>query len=157
MSKAELGARIFNSARLLRSWPSQYAFAVVVVAVATALRFGLERLGPFHFPFILFYPAVVLVAMRAGFWPGIAATVMAAISGGYFFVEPRNSFAIRTVEDVVGPLLFALIGVALTVLTASRNRARHALAVSEFELNRAQAVAQIGSWHYDVEAGRLPD
>ena len=155
MSKAEPRVHIFNATKLLRSWPSQYAFAVVMVAVATALRFELQRMGPFHFPFILFYPAVVLVAMRAGFWPGIMATVLAAISGRYFFVEPQNTFAIPTVGDVVGPALFAIIGVALTVLTASRSRARHALAVSEYELNCAQAVAQIGSWHYDVKAGIL--
>jgi formate hydrogenlyase transcriptional activator len=139
----------------LRTWPRQYGFALLMVAVATSLRFALQLFGPFHSAFVLFYPAVVLVAMCAGFWPGLFATVLAAISGGYFFEEPRNTFAVHTAEDVVEPALFALVGLFLTVLTASRDRARHALAVSEAELNRAQAVAHMGSWHCDIESGAL--
>ncbi len=138
---------------------SRYGFAVLAVATATFLEFVLHWIGPFHQSFVLFYPTVVLVAMRAGFGPGILATVLSAVSAGYFFVEPRYTFAIRTSEDLLGPALFALIGVFLTALTSSRNKARQALLVSDAELNRAQAVAHIGSWHYDIENGdmRLSD
>jgi len=52
----------------------RYVFAVLAVAAATVLRFGLQQLlGPFHPTFILFYPTVVIVAMMAGFGPGILA------------------------------------------------------------------------------------
>jgi PAS domain S-box-containing protein len=123
MSTADLGERIV-SFYSLRTRLGRYAFAVLAVAVATALQFGLLLLGPFHQAFILFYPAIVLVAMQAGFGPGILATVLAATSGGYFFLEPTFSFTVRTPEDLVGPTLFALIGVSLTLLTYSRNRAK---------------------------------
>jgi len=69
--------------------------------------------------------------MWAGVGPGILATVLSATSGGFFFLEPRNSFVVRTPEDLVGPALFAFIGVFLTFLTCSGKRAERALRESE--------------------------
>src|SRR5271165_7054230 len=132
--------------RWKESWPARYGFAVVLVAIATALQFGLRWLGPFHTAYILFYPAIVVIAMWAGFWPGIVGTLLATVSGSYFFLEPRNSFAVRTPEDLLGPILFSVIGVFLTLLTCSRTEASEALKESESDLKRAQAVAHIGSW-----------
>jgi formate hydrogenlyase transcriptional activator len=140
--------------RIRAGW-ARYGFAVLAVAVATLLQLSLFLLGPFHQAFILFYPTVVIVAMLTGFWPGIVATVLSAVSAGYFFIEPRNTFAIRTSEDLVGPTLFALIGVLLTTLTCSRNRAERAWRANEADLSRAQAIAHIGSWHYDMRRQTL--
>ena len=136
--------------RWKESWPARYGFAVVLVAIATALQFGLRWLGPFHTAYILFYPAIVVIAMWAGFWPGIVGTLLATVSGSYFFLEPRNSFAVRTPEDLLGPILFSVIGVFLTLLTCSRTEASEALKESESDLKRAQAVAHIGSWRIDI-------
>lgn len=156
MSVADLWEALKKKLTSPRHTPlSRYGLAVLAVAIATLLEFGLYAIGPFHQSFILFYPTVVLVAMRAGFGPGILATVLSAISAGYFFVEPRYTFTVRTSEDVLGPALFAFIGVFLTVLTFSRSKARQALLVSDAELSRAQAVAHIGSWHYDIEHGNM--
>ncbi|HTW58627.1 MAG TPA: PAS domain S-box protein [Terriglobales bacterium] len=159
MSVADRWERVGTSdSYRLRTWPARYGVAVLTVAAATLLEFGLHRLqGPYayHPAFILYYPAVVLVAMWAGFFPGIAATALSATVGGFLFLEPSNSFALRTPENVAAPALFAIIGVFLTVLTASRNQATHALRVSEAELNRAQVVAHIGSWHLDIDQGTL--
>jgi PAS domain S-box-containing protein len=133
----------------------RYGFALLAVTVATALTFGLRHVALSHAPFTLFYPAVVLVAMWCGRGPGLLATALAATSSGYFFLEPTNSFRVRTPEDVTAPALFALIGVLLTFLMHSRSKARQALRVSEDELNRAQVVARIGSWHYDIDRADL--
>jgi formate hydrogenlyase transcriptional activator len=111
-----------------RSWLARYGFAALAIAVATLLEFYLKlRLGPFHWAFILYYPTIVLVAMCAGFGPGLLATSLAATAGGYFFLEPTNSFVVRTPEDLIGPTLFALIGACLTILTSSHNQARRTL------------------------------
>jgi formate hydrogenlyase transcriptional activator len=156
MSTADLWERIRSSCSpWLRTWPGRYAFAVLAVGVATALQMGLRQLGLVHLTFILFYPTVVLVAMHAGLGPGILATVLAAVSGGYFFLEPTYSFVVRTPEDLLDPTLFAFIAVSLTLLTYSRNRARQALSVSETDLNRAQAAAHIGSWRCDLQERSL--
>jgi len=131
MSSADRRGSIGTSAPWLRSQSRRYGLAVLAVAGATALQLGLRSLGPFHVAFILFYPTVVLVAMRAGLWPGMVATLLATVSGAYFFLEPANSFVIRTPEDLVGPTLFAIIGVFLTLLTCSGKQVEQALRVSE--------------------------
>jgi len=131
MSIADRGEPIGASVPWLRSPFRRYALAVLAVAGATVLQLGLRSLGPFHLAFILFYPTVVLVAMRAGLWPGMVATLLATVSGAYFFLEPTNSFVIRTPEDLVGPTLFAIIGVFLTLLTCSGKQVEQALRVSE--------------------------
>ncbi len=139
-----------SARRWSRSWPARYGFAVVMVAIATALQFGLLWLGPFHLAFILYYPAVVVIAMWAGFWPGIVGTLLATLAGDYFFLEPRYSFAVQGPEDLIGPALFSIIGASLTLLTCSRTEATEALKESETDLKRAQAVAHIGSWRVDI-------
>lgn len=155
MSSADRREAIEKSAHWLHTKPRQYGFAVLAVLVATALRLGLGALIPFHAPYILFYPAVVLVAMLAGFWPGIVATLLATILGSYFFLEPDKSFQFRGAESIVGPMLFSVIGLFLTFLASSRQRTEQALSESEADLNRAQAVAHIGSWRHDVGKNTL--
>src|SRR5579864_4969874 len=155
MSSADPREHAASAGRWSRSWPARYGFAVVLVAIATACQFGLVWLGPFHLAFISYYPAIVVIAMWCGFWPGIAGTILATISGSYFFLEPRNSFAVQTTEDLVGPTLFSIIGVSLTLLTCSRNEATDALKESEADLKLAQAVAHIGSWRIDIANGGM--
>jgi formate hydrogenlyase transcriptional activator len=150
MSFTEGGEKGFESRRWMVTWPVRYGFAVALVATSTALRFALQLLGPFQSAYILFYPAVVVIAMWAGLWPGIVGTLLATVSGSYFFLEPRNSFAVRTPENLIGPTLFSIIGVSLTLLTCSRAEATDALKESEANFKRAQAVAQIGSWRIDI-------
>ena len=131
MSSADRREPFGASPHWLRTWPRRYGFAVLAVAAATALTFGLQQLGPLHTAFVLYFPAVVLVAMYAGFGPGILATVLAATAADFFFLEPVNSFRIRTPEGLIGEILFVLLGVFLTVLTHSHNRAKQALRESE--------------------------
>lgn len=139
MSIADLRERVGVSTRRLHTPIRRYGFAVLSVAVATTLQFGMSVLGPSRFPFLLFPPTIVLVAMWAGFWPGIVATALSATSGGFFFLEPRNSFVIHTPDVLVGPAVFACVGVFLTFLTCSGRRAQQALRGSEQELRRREA------------------
>ncbi len=76
-------------------------------------------------------PAVLVVALLAGFWPGILATLAGALASLYFFIEPTYSFAIRAPEDVVALQLFVLVGIAVSGL-ASTLRQRNSR-LQEFE------------------------
>ena len=136
MSIADRGEPIGASVPWLRSPFRRYALAVLAVVAAITLTFGLRLLGPLQVAFILFYPTIVVVAMVAGLGPGILASALAAAAGGYFFLEPRFSFTVRTPQDVVGPALFAFIGVFLTILTHSRTEAREALRTTETDQKR---------------------
>jgi signal transduction histidine kinase len=126
------------------SWPGRYGLAVLATAVATALQFGLRALGPSRLAFEFYYPTIVLVAMVAGFGPGILTIVLTAVTGSYFFLEPPRTFAVHTPEDLIAPMVFAFTGLLLTLVTCSRNRAEQALRESRAELARITRIATIG-------------
>jgi diguanylate cyclase (GGDEF)-like protein/PAS domain S-box-containing protein len=99
-------------------------FGLAVVAVIAAfllrqtlvLRFGIEL--PV---FILFYPAVMLVAVRCGLWPGLVATALSAALGDYWMIPPTGSFRIASTSDAIVVALFSGMGVLMS-LVAERYR-----------------------------------
>lgn len=110
MSFADRLGAIGTSANWLRTWPRRYTLAVFVVALATLVRYALElRLGPFP-PFLLFVPAIILVAVLAGFGPGILATFLSAVSVAYFYWISFDVSGTGRIAQVVALLLFCAIG-----------------------------------------------
>jgi len=155
MSSADRGTPVLAGTQWMRVWQARYGFALLAVAVAAVLQFFLRRLGVSHLPYVLFFPAVVLVAMLTGFWPGVVATLVATVIGGYPIFSPANSSEVRSPEDLAKPALFVILGLFLSALARGRWRADQALKDSEADLNRAQAVAHIGSWRHDIRKHTL--
>jgi formate hydrogenlyase transcriptional activator len=115
MSFADRWEPFAASANWLHTGPRRYALAVVAVGFATLLRYALGFFLGLKEPFILFYPTIMAVALLAGFRAGFVATLISAIAGECLFQDPYNSFAVRDAGTVVGPLLFILIGIAISV------------------------------------------
>src|SRR3984893_6527737 len=114
MSVADRRETIGAPASWLYTWPRQYGFALIAVAAATLLRYGLDVALGFTQPFFLFYPTIMLIALLGGFGPGLFATLFSAVLAAYLFLEPLNSFAVRNSRDRVGLVLFAVMGVAMS-------------------------------------------
>ena len=114
MSFADRREAIVASAYWLRTWPRRYGFALIAVAAATLLRYSLDVALGFTQPFFLFYPTIMLIALLGGFGPGVFATLLSAVMAAYLFLEPLNSLAVKNTRDVVGLVLFAFMGVALS-------------------------------------------
>lgn len=131
MSFADRLGAIGTSANWLRTWPRRYTLAVFVVALATLVRYALElRLGPSP-PFLLFVPAIILVAVLAGFGPGILATFLSAVSVAYFYWTSFDVSGTGRIAQVVALLLFCAIGL-ITSRLANLYR-RHDVRLREFE------------------------
>jgi PAS domain S-box-containing protein len=150
----------------------RYTLAVVVVAGALLLRslvvYGLGLQLPL---FILLYPAVMLVAILAGFWPGILATTLAALGIDYLFLPPFGSLALATTSDFVALTLFVLMGVFInlvveryrrSVRSISTYKAELALWKSEDKLRQASEyqrlaleAAELGAWEVHLESRAL--
>ena len=114
MSFADRRETTGASAYWLNTWPRRYGFAMLAVAAAALLQNGLEVALGFTQPFILFYPTIMLIALLGGLAPSLCATLFSAGIAEYFFMEPLNSFAVRNSRDVLGLVLFVVIGVAIS-------------------------------------------
>ncbi len=121
----------------------RYASAVVVVAVAVALRWRLvESFGPLPL-FLTFYPAVLLVASIGGGGPGIVATVLAALAADYWFIPPYHSFRVEAPNDMLALGIFTGTGLFLSVLSERLRRARWAEAISVAQEQQLEELSRL--------------
>lgn len=98
--------------KFLGRWYVRFGFAVAMAAAGLLLRFAITRFVGQGFPtYITFYPVVMLVALWAGFWPGVVATVLSALLVDYWILPPiGNIFLYQTFVELVGQLFFVGMG-----------------------------------------------
>ena len=84
--------KLFEKTRSLRNipWPIRYGATAVLVIVALALRQTFSEALK-DFPFLLFFPAIILSAVLFNRGSGLVATVLSAVLSAYFFLEPIGS------------------------------------------------------------------
>lgn len=120
-----------------------YGFAISMVAAAFLVRQMLTAYGGPGLPtYITFYPAIMLVAMICGLWPGLAATAMAALVACYWLLPPQGSSRIESFTDAVGLLFFFGMGVFMSLVAEFYRRARQRAQESNLELTRANETLQ---------------
>jgi two-component sensor histidine kinase len=81
--------------------PEAYAFATLLIALATVLRFALGLLGGGILPFATFYPATLFAVMYGGLWPGILAAALGGGFGWWAFLPPSVFDGERAVNLVI--------------------------------------------------------
>ncbi|MBC7905225.1 MAG: DUF4118 domain-containing protein [Rhodospirillaceae bacterium] len=67
-------------------------FAVTAFGLAFAVRVVTDQILPPGYPFVTFFPAVILTTFVAGLWPGVMASVLSGLAAWYFFIPPLWSF-----------------------------------------------------------------
>ncbi len=108
----------------------QYGLALIAVAAALTLREGLIHFFGFPDSFVVFDPAILIVALLAGFGPGLFATLLSVGIAAYY-LEPANSFKVSHAGDVAALVLFGVVGVAISGMGERfRHRTRR---LQEFE------------------------
>ena len=85
--------------------------AVAMTAVSLALRFYLDGLLPPGFPYLTFFPTVVITGFVWGIYPGITAAILSGLCSWFWFIEPSGSFALG------GPAATALAFYVFVVAT----------------------------------------
>jgi two-component system sensor kinase FixL len=102
----------------LRSGPTHYGLAVVLVALAFGLRALLAGVLHHDSPFLFFLPAVLLASGLGGFGPGFVATILSGALAYRFFADLGN------VEGgIINAAAFALIGLGIAWFGESLRRA----------------------------------
>ncbi|WP_370450192.1 sensor histidine kinase [Caulobacter sp. 602-1] len=87
-----------------------YGFAVLATLAAWALRLMLNDWFPPGFPYLTFFPAVVITAYFAGLRPAILCAVLSGAAAWYYFIPPYRTF------DVTFPTSVALAFYAFVVV-----------------------------------------
>lgn len=79
----------------IRSRPAAgYTLAVAAALLAYVVRAEVDHVLPPGFPFLTFFPAVILTAFVAGLGPGILCAVLSGLASWYAFIPPNDSFAL---------------------------------------------------------------
>jgi two-component sensor histidine kinase len=107
MPKPHFSLTVLNGRRFLQSaWqkglrpgsPAAALFAVACVAIAAAVRFGLNLLSSAVVPFATFYPATLITTLVGGLWVGTLAAVLGGLFGFLFLKSPPDLAAAESVS-----------------------------------------------------------
>jgi len=102
-----------------------YWVALAAVVVMAALRGVLDPFIHEQFPFVTLFPAVLLSAWYGGLRPALLAVALSALVAWYFFLTPRFSLELKSVEEMIGLSVFMMVGVAIAYLGGLMNAAQH--------------------------------
>lgn len=87
-----------------RGAAARYALGLALFVLALAVRWVADALFPPGFPFLTFFPAVIVATFVAGRGPGIACAVLSGLAAWYVFVPPVFSFTVT--PQVATAMLF---------------------------------------------------
>ena len=146
-------------------WVLRYGLAAGAVAAAMALRLALEAwFGPGLPTYVTFYPAMMVVALLAGFGPGLVATALAGLTAAYWILPPVGQFAIASPVDRLGLVIFAGMGLFMSVVAELYRRNRDKAAAYDREAALRESQARLASFAeatfegiVESEAGRIVD
>lgn len=104
----------------------RWGLAALAFAVALILRYELEGILPPGFPYLTFFPAILISAYFFGTGPGFVVATASGLAAWYFFIPPFNSFKLNG-ATVVALAFFAFVAATEVALTTLAQRARRAL------------------------------
>lgn len=117
-----------------------YGFAVIAFAAALSLRWVLNDRLPPGFPYLTFFPAVILTSFLAGTGAGLLCALLCGLSAWYWFIPPYDSFGLTPTTALALGFYVFIVGVDIAIIHAMR-RAGARLA-AERELSTALAERQ---------------
>jgi len=124
---------------------ARYGLAVAAVGLAFSVRALLQPRLRDYFPYLLFYPVIMLAARFGGFGPGAVSTLLSAGLAMYFYMAPTQSWAVAEAADRVSLPMFIAFGLLISWSSESLRRAERrqrelaALATDRAEAERTTA------------------
>ncbi|QYE36480.1 DUF4118 domain-containing protein [Polymorphobacter sp. PAMC 29334] len=94
--------------------------ALASCLLSIALRRLLDRIFPVGFPFMMFFPSVMVTTYFAGTLPGLACTGLCTVAVWYLFTQPYNSFALDTGTALALVLFVLVAGLIVQVISHMR-------------------------------------
>ncbi len=98
--------------------PSAYAGSLAMVAVALGVGFILRYYLGVSNVALVFLTAVLASAVAYGLWPALFACLVSVLAFNFFFLPPLYTFVIADRENVITLVVFAVVAVIASHLTA---------------------------------------
>jgi PAS domain S-box-containing protein len=122
----------------------RYAIAVGVIGASFLVRVALvQDLGLALPPFILLYPAVMLVAILSGLGPGLLATALAVLITDYSVMQPVGHFAISSPSDAIALAFFAGMGLLMSMVAERYRQTQMTIAAIQVELAQQKSEQEL--------------
>lgn len=109
------------------------AAAAVITLIAFAVRMTLDRVLPPGFPYVTFFPAVVLSAFIFGVRPGVLSAVLGFAFSWYYFIPPPGFALTGGVAMALGLYVFV---VAVDILLIHLMQRAQLRALAERQISR---------------------
>ncbi len=97
-----------------RSLAYKVVFASVATTLALVVRLFVDHALPPGFPYLTFFPAIILTTFFAGVRAGVATAAVSGVLSWYFFITPQDSFALTGTSAVA--LAFYVVIVATDIV-----------------------------------------
>ncbi len=94
-----------------------YALAVLVVALATLIRWLLDPYLGDHTPFPTYFAAVAFVGIYGGLGPAVLTLIAGGLVADLMFLPPRGQIVLGSAADLAGLGLFAMGSALIVALT----------------------------------------
>jgi len=114
-----------------------------MVGVAALLaRLGEQWLDPQSLSLFFVVP-IVIAAMRYGLGPSLGASVLSVAAINFLFVEPRFTWSVARPQDLAALLLFAAVGVLVSLVAQRARMADAARLEASRERFKAELLASV--------------
>jgi len=113
----------------------RYSAAIGVAIAGILIRLWLDPIWGIRFPYITLFPAIIVSAWLGGVWPGIVTTAITGTAAEYFWIEPTGSWAVSEPSELLGLLVFVVVGVVISALNEAWRRGTATVVESEERLN----------------------
>ncbi len=120
------------------SAPARFAATLAIWLAALASRFAADDLLPPGFPFLTFFPAVMIATFVIGTASGIIVAVLSFLSSWYIFLPPRYTFYL-TPETATALAFFILVtGIDILIIDLLQKAQRSLRASRQEAIDLAQ-------------------
>jgi signal transduction histidine kinase len=115
----------------------RYGVALALGALALVMSFAVPTVGVMKVSFITSFTLLVgLAAWFGGAGPGLVCTVLCTL-GVVIWLEPPQSLAIGASEEIVGAVMFGVVGVGLSLIAGNLHRSLRAEHAARQKAERA--------------------
>lgn len=133
----------------------RYLFAVIVIAVAAAMRiWPLDPLGT-RLAWLTFYPALMIVAVYGGFYAGLLATGLACLAVTFLWPLLSATPFIKDAKDLLGMAVFVLTGAMISGVAEGMLRANLRAKKSEEKYRALFDKSPLPKWVFSNDSLRF--